>query len=336
MFRVRGASRAFTLVELLVVIAIIGVLVALLLPAVSAARESGRKTQCLNNMRQLGLATLAFDERMRRWPGAIEPLDVERLSSLGGGELYRTWAVALLDDIELVQLSDAYTAGNRPDTFVAVFLCPSEDTKQRTAAATSIVCNAGMAGPIAAQTTANGPFLNQAVNGKVSMLEGHWFDGQDTTLSLSENLDATRFDYAGWGGFAAGGSIEDPIDTKFVGEQKDHLWNPTFRWYPSDTSGRFINSGNADCPSNTTPCTNHDASPLRSSSSATIPYQKQQEADARPSSNHPGGVNVVFASGRAQFLRENVDYKVYRALMTPNERKSNSPYRTLILEDSDY
>ena len=70
------ANAAFTLVELLVVIAIIGILVALLLPAVNSAREAARRTQCVNNIRQLGLACLNYESALSRFPPGLMPVRV--------------------------------------------------------------------------------------------------------------------------------------------------------------------------------------------------------------------------------------------------------------------
>ena len=76
--------RGFTLVELLVVIAIIGILMALLLPAVQAAREVGAASACANNLKQIGLAILNFECAQKKLPTGGEGTDFSPIPSTGG------------------------------------------------------------------------------------------------------------------------------------------------------------------------------------------------------------------------------------------------------------
>lgn len=124
----RGSKRrqAFTLVELLVVIAIIGVLVGLLLPAVQAAREAARRSQCSNNLKQIGLATIMYHDQHNQFPAGA-PRCCRR-----PGEL---WSTSIFPNMELGNLHDQFdfsvrydegpTNPNLVQQTVPAFICPS-------------------------------------------------------------------------------------------------------------------------------------------------------------------------------------------------------------------
>jgi prepilin-type N-terminal cleavage/methylation domain-containing protein len=101
----KGKRAAFTLVELLVVIAIIGILVALLLPAIQAAREAARRTQCVNNLKQLGIALHSHEGTYKRLPtGSFYtfPMDDNWFATTNryGKRLNWNWVTATLPFME--------------------------------------------------------------------------------------------------------------------------------------------------------------------------------------------------------------------------------------------
>lgn len=124
---------AFTLIELLVVIAIIGLMVALLLPAIQAAREAGRHVQCQNNLKQLGVAFLNYEQAKKEFPLAYtKPLAPARGTN--------NWAPYVLPYLEENSLLAGYNLNedwwrepNRTlvQTFLPIFICPSTPDPHR-------------------------------------------------------------------------------------------------------------------------------------------------------------------------------------------------------------
>jgi prepilin-type N-terminal cleavage/methylation domain-containing protein/prepilin-type processing-associated H-X9-DG protein len=129
----RLCRRAFTLIELLIVIAIVGMLLAFLIPAVQSARESARRTQCTNNLKQIGVALQSYHSRFNILPpGYLTRVDPADRDDLGPGW---SWASMLLRDIELGNIAPLVDfnkpiedPANRAAILVSVpsFQCPSD------------------------------------------------------------------------------------------------------------------------------------------------------------------------------------------------------------------
>jgi prepilin-type N-terminal cleavage/methylation domain-containing protein len=133
-------SRGFTLVELLVVIAIIGILMALLLPAVQAAREAARRSACGNNMKQIGLAVLNFESAQKKLPAGGEGTDWKTKSSKFSTQSLFTRLLPYIEHSDVydsMDLTKSYRDASAPRNVAAAkrnistYVCPSNPFSQQ-------------------------------------------------------------------------------------------------------------------------------------------------------------------------------------------------------------
>jgi len=197
----RKKNSGFTLIELLVVIAIIAVLIALLLPAVQAAREAARRAQCVNNLKQLGLAAHNYNSQNNVFP-LQSTYPAGSIQSWGWSY---GWPLALLPHLEqgpafnsfnfaagLFGNASGYTVQHGNDTIAYIqltaLICPSDGTRQRPQAptgATNYVGNMGGPGSIAAFT---GTVIPQAGNPNGTQWISGWGDAQNMGPVGVENI----------------------------------------------------------------------------------------------------------------------------------------------------
>ncbi len=291
-------SAAFTLVELLVVITIIGMLMALLLPAVQAAREAGRRATCLNNQKQLALAMLNFESQQGHFPGYVNQMTLnETAGGISQTKIQVSWVCLLLPHLDRNDLYNSLKNATDTDgdghpeailSYLKLMVCPS-DPPPTTAANDSwlsYVCNRGVNG---SNLPAEGICQNQS-----GFVGGHWgdddylldpvrvsqdyisaHDGTSTTLLLAESL-----------------LVNPSTQPKLYWDRNQPEW---FANYTTALNDMEVDVG----------------------------FEWGYFPDTNPKvtdkilSNHPGGLNVSFADGHQYFLNSDITIPTYIHLMTP-------------------
>lgn len=296
------SARGFTLVELLVVIAIIGVLVALLLPAIQAAREAARRTQCSNNLKQIGLAMHGYHDTHQVLPYGSLIVDVNDPTNTGAS----TWVAHILPFMEQQTIYDLFNFHARMTdlvnrqavtTPIDTFICPSDPQGAE---------NPLIGGRVQPYHNQEGSFalwypasMGPTNNGVCSLFCP---DSPNSWCCRQDEPSAPNFRFATVGIFGR------------------HTMGRNFREIPDGTSQTmmvgeglpeqcaFLGAYHANYPM-------HDM--VIALNNFTEPEDDEEFYRACGfKSLHPGGANAVMADASVHFLTESIDYRLWCALGT--------------------
>lgn len=291
---------AMTLIELLLVVAIIGTLVALLLPAVQAARESARRTTCLNNMKQLGLAIANYESTHENYPpGAIwdrwnPPDERRRHGSILVHLLPYMEQQALYDAFDFTQLSidDAFLPGTGERIgarIIESYICPSDDHN-------------GMFGYVAVDnySASNGP--TEVYDNPNCSCNYPW---KKYIMAPIDNPKDFAGPFTRMGVTTRPSQITDGLtNTIFMGEVRVPCSVHT------QAGWAYTNNGNGYCttliPINYDTCDENAVDPCHRPCT--------WNTDVGFKSAHPGGVQFLFGDGSVRFLAEAIDHQTYQYL----------------------
>jgi len=328
----RKPRRGFTLIELLVVIAIIAVLIALLLPAVQAAREAARRIQCVNNMKQLGLAIHNYHDVS----GALPPGRIWSNSgfpTIFAGQQNTTWFCLMLPMFEQGTLANAYNfslGAEGPSspgvpffgvianstvgaTKLGVFQCPSDRQM------TFIINPAYAAAPYSTFVFTKGnyvvswgntswgqnfrgalsaSYLQSAFGHNMSIKLASITDGTSNTVFMGEVLQGAQYDVRGmmWSSVPGGASFM----TRFTPNGYQDFFNQV-------NGGDWLNN------KPTYFCTPEPVLQL-----PCFPSAGDNDAFAGARSRHPGGINVTMGDGSVRFIKNSINFPVWIGLNTIN------------------
>jgi prepilin-type N-terminal cleavage/methylation domain-containing protein/prepilin-type processing-associated H-X9-DG protein len=368
----RHSRDAFTLVELLVVIAIIGTLVALLIPAVQAARATARQVTCMNNLSQFGKAMTNYESSKQKLPGYTQLVKRANNVWVGGrvnsGQLFVdnvnntddawsvSWAAAILPYMERQDVWDRLVDVNADDNAPAAeqsglleilpmesFVCPSDTdaTSNAELPALSYVANTG-----GWDRNNSGLFLliNPASPGSGDTTDNGIF----MNLAMFEKMNAKAPQMRM-------SKIRDGASTTLMLSEnlnKDYepigtgATDPRFTWFggfsPANGSNPQFGTEQqlgfvwvvSDNPTNGNGIDDQERINRDTGVNPPAdPWPPGIPEFARPASGHTGGVNVVFADTHTQFLRDDIDYLVYQRLLTSNGKKCVDPVQWTPVND---